>query len=320
MQKKTLLQYIGISLRGMGMGAADVVPGVSGGTIAFITGIYEELINSLTNINGKAFKKLTSEGIGSFWKHINGNFFLALFIGIAISVFSLAKLVSFLLEDYPVLLWSFFFGLVLASAWLVLRTITKWNGSSIIGLLIGIVVAGFISLLQTTSDGASLGYVFISGAIAICAMILPGISGAFILVLLGSYNVIIDGIKELNLSVVAVFGAGCVIGLLAFSRLLKYLFTHFKNFVLALLSGFLIGSLIKIWPWKNRVGDEPIVVHSDGKEDYMMTNVFPSDFICESKIDEIICGAQLGGALVMFLLGLTIILVMGIIAPKKGEV
>lgn len=311
MQKKSLIQYLGISLRGMGMGAADVVPGVSGGTIAFITGIYEELINSLSNINGKAIKKLTSEGFGAFWKHINGNFFLALLIGIGISVFSLAKLVSFLLEDYPVLLWSFFFGLVLASAWLVLRTVTNWSTSTVIGLLIGIIVAGFISLLQTTSDGASLGYIFMSGAIAICAMILPGISGAFILVLLGSYNVVIDGIKELNVSVIAVFGAGCVIGILAFSRLLKYLFTHFKNFVLALLSGFLIGSLIKIWPWKNEVGDTPIVVHSDGKEDYMMTNVFPAEFIGDPK---------LGGALVMFLLGLTIVLVMGIIAPKKREV
>lgn len=310
MQKKSFIQYLGITLRGMGMGAADVVPGVSGGTIAFITGIYEELINSLANLNSKALKKLTSEGLGAFWKFINGNFFIALFLGVAISVFSLAKLVSFLLEEYPVLLWSFFFGLVLASAWLVLRTITNWNSSTVIGLLFGILTAGFISLLQTTSDGASLGYIFISGAIAICAMILPGISGAFILVLLGSYNVVIDGIKELNISVIAVFGAGCVIGLLAFSRLLKYLFTHFKNFILALLSGFLIGSLIKIWPWKNELGDTPIVVHSDGKEDYMMTNVFPAEFIGDPK---------LGGALVMFLLGLTIVLVMGVIAPKKEK-
>lgn len=310
MKKKSFIQYLGITLRGMGMGAADVVPGVSGGTIAFITGIYEELINSLANLNSKALKKLTSEGLGAFWKFINGNFFIALFLGVAISVFSLAKLVSFLLEEYPVLLWSFFFGLVLASAWLVLRTITNWNSSTVIGLLFGILTAGFISLLQTTSDGASLGYIFISGAIAICAMILPGISGAFILVLLGSYNVVIDGIKELNISVIAVFGAGCVIGLLAFSRLLKYLFTHFKNFILALLSGFLIGSLIKIWPWKNELGDTPIVVHSDGKEDYMMTNVFPAEFIGDPK---------LGGALVMFLLGLTIVLVMGVIAPKKEK-
>lgn len=310
MQSRTTKNWLGITLRGMGMGAADVVPGVSGGTIAFITGIYEELINSIANINFNAFKKLRKEGLKSFWLHINGNFFVALFLGIAISVFSLAKLVTFLLDEYPVLLWSFFFGLVLASAVIVLKTIQKWKPYTVFGLLLGTAIAAFISLLQTTADGASLSYIFLSGMIAICAMILPGISGAFILVLLGSYNVIITGIKELDFKIIATFGIGCVIGLLAFSKLLKFLFAHFKNFVLALLSGFLIGSLVKIWPWKNQVGEEPIVVHSDGKEDFMMENTLPLNFEGDN---------QLIGAILLFLLGLAIVLLMGRLAPKAEE-
>ena len=240
-------KYFGIFLRGMGMGAADVVPGVSGGTIAFITGIYEELIRSLAGINFSLLKKLRKEGVKSFWIQLNGNFFVALFLGIAVSVFSLAKLLSYLLEKAPVLLWSFFFGLVLASGIIILKSIKKWQIAQLVGLLIGTLAAAYISTLQVTASGGELGYIFLSGMIAICAMILPGISGAFILVLLGSYHAVLGGIKEFNLIIIALFGLGCVIGLLAFSKLLKYLFHHFKNFVLALLSGFLFGSLFKIW-------------------------------------------------------------------------
>lgn len=276
--ERNLLQYLAITLRGIGMGAADVIPGVSGGTIAFITGIYEELIDSLGNINFGALKKWKNEGFKAFWKHINGNFFVALFLGILISVASLAKLVTYLLEHFPVLLWSFFFGLVLSSAILVLRNITKWSAFSIIGLLLGTAVAMYISSIETTTNGGDSWYIVLSGAIAICAMILPGISGAFILVLLGSYNMVIEGIKDLDLKVIGLFAIGCIVGLLSFSRLLKYLFANFKNVVLAVLSGFLFGSLWKIWPWKNRVGEEPLVIHSDGKEDWMMTNVLPRNY------------------------------------------
>lgn len=278
MSRKGIKDYLGVTLRGMGMGAADVVPGVSGGTIAFITGIYEELITSLANINLAALKILFSKGVPSFWKHINGNFFLALFLGIGISVFSLAKVLTYLLEHHPVVLWSFFFGLVLASALIIIKTVPKWNIGNAIGLILGIGVAVFVSLAQASADGSSLPYIFMSGCIAICAMILPGISGAFILVLLGSYAVIIEGIKDFNLSIIAVFGIGCVIGLLAFSKLLKFLFENYKSLVLAILTGFLLGSLVKIWPWKNAILDQPLVTHSDGKIDYAMQHVLPNAY------------------------------------------
>lgn len=307
MSRKGIKDYIGVTLRGMGMGAADVVPGVSGGTIAFITGIYEELINSLANINLAALKLLFSKGISSFWKHINGNFFVALFLGIGISVFSLAKGLTYLLEQYPVVLWSFFFGLILASAILILKSVPKWNVGNGIGLMLGIAVAVFVSLAQASADGTSLPYIFLSGCIAICAMILPGISGAFILVLLGSYAVVIEGIKDVNLSIIAVFGAGCVIGLLAFSKLLKFLFKNYKSLVLAILTGFLFGSLVKIWPWKNKIMDQPLVTHSDGKIDYATEHVLPNAYLGE---------ANLAAAIGMLFFGLLLVLGLEFLGKK----
>jgi putative membrane protein len=216
-------------------------------------------------------------------------------------VASLAKLVTYLLEYYPVLLWSFFFGLVLSSAILVLRTIKKWNAIAVVGLIIGTAIAAYISVIETTASGGESWYIVFSGAIAICAMILPGISGAFILVLLGSYNLVIQGIKDIDLKIIGLFAVGCIIGLLSFSRLLKYLFAHFKDIVLAVLSGFLFGSLLKIWPWKNRVGEEPLVIHSDGREDWMMTNVVPANYEGVAELGWAI-GLAIIGFLVVFLL------------------
>ena len=297
-EPRTLSQLAGITLRGLGMGAADVIPGVSGGTIAFITGIYEELIGSISNINLAAFKTLKNEGISSFWKHINGNFFVALLLGIAISVLSLARVVTYFLVEYPVLLWAFFFGLIVASAQLILKTVTKWDFKTVIGLIIGTAVAAYISTVHVTASGGESWYIVLSGAIAICAMILPGISGSFILVLLGSYAIVIEGLKNLDLTIIGLFCLGCLVGILSFSRLLKYLFENFKNLVLAILSGFLIGSLLKIWPWKNEIGDAPIVIHSDGKEDWMMANVMPGNFVGESQILYVVLLALFGYSLV----------------------
>lgn len=309
MKERNLLQYLMVTARGLAMGAADAVPGVSGGTIAFITGIYEELISSLGNINLAAFKVLKNEGVKSFWKHINGNFFVALFAGIAISLISLSKIIISLLEHHPVLLWSFFFGLVVASTLLIVKTITKWNIANVIGLIAGTLMAGYISLAQNTAGQAEESwYIFLSGAIAICAMILPGISGAFILVLLGSYQVAMEGLKDLDLTLIAIFASGCLVGLLSFSKLLKYLFTHFKNLTLALLSGFLIGSLLKIWPWKNNISDIPYLIHSDGREEFMQANVLPQNYIEDS---------QLTFAILLAVAGLVLILVMDRFAPKE---
>lgn len=299
--KRSGRQLLGISLRGLAMGAADVIPGVSGGTIAFITGIYEELISSISNVNLKALKKLKNEGFSSFWKHVNGNFFAALFSGIVISILTLSRVVTFLLAEYPVLVWSFFFGLIIASTLIILKTVEKWNGMNVIGLLVGTVIAGYISTIHVTTSGDELWYIFLSGAIAICAMILPGISGAFILVLMGTYGIVLQGLKEMDIVLIGIFLMGCLVGILSFSHLLKYLFSNFKSLVLAILSGFLIGSLWKIWPWKNPIGDAPIVVHSNGKEDWMEVNVPPGDFLGDPQVLNVVLLAIAGFLLVYVL-------------------
>ena len=307
MGDRSLLQWLLISARGVAMGAADVVPGVSGGTIAFITGIYQELIESLNNINLKALKILFKEGIAPFWKHINGTFFVFLFGGIIISLISLAKGVSYLLENEPVMLWSFFFGLIVASVWLIGKTIEKWSVGVIAALVIGTGIAFYISTIQTVASVDASWYILLSGAIAICAMILPGISGSFILVLLGSYKIVIDAIKDRDLMIIGFFAVGCVIGLMTFSRVLKVLFAKFKEVTIALLTGFMIGSLYKVWPWKNQIGDEPLVVHSDGKEDWMMQNVLPGDFNGDD---------QLMYAILCAVGGLLLIVILERFAPK----
>lgn len=260
---RKLVDYVFITLKGMAMGAADVVPGVSGGTIAFISGIYEELISSINTIKPSLLTVWRKEGFKSLWAQINGNFLLALFIGIFSSVLSLAKFLSWLLENEPVLLWSFFFGLVLASIFLVGKAIKKWNAGVILILVLGAAVAYFITTLPPNENVDSLPYLFLSGALAVCAMILPGISGAFILVLLGSYKTILDAVHERDFVMIATVALGAVFGLLSFARLLKWMFHHYKNSTLALLTGFILGSLNKIWPWKEvletKVFDDKII-------------------------------------------------------------
>lgn len=233
------------------MGAADVVPGVSGGTIAFISGIYEELLSSISAVNFATLKLLKKEGIKAAWKAINGNFLLALLSGIFISIISLAKLISWLLENKPIMVWSFFFGLVLASILYVGKQIEKWNAVTIILLIIGAFTAYFITTLQPAiSENSSLLFYFFAGALAICAMILPGISGSFILVLLGAYKPVLDAIHNRDIKLIGVVAVGAVVGLLSFSKILRWLFDHHKNYTLAVLTGFILGSLNKIWPWK----------------------------------------------------------------------
>jgi putative membrane protein len=296
---RTLKDYVFISLKGIAMGAADVVPGVSGGTIAFITGIYEELLNTINSVNIDALKTLKKEGLKSFWKQINGNFIVALFLGIGISIASLAKLITYLMANQAILLWSFFFGLIIASIYLVGKKITKWDIPKIIGLLIGTAVAFYITLLPPMENPDALWYVFISGAIAICAMILPGISGSFILLLLGSYELVLNSIKDLKLTIIAVFGAGCIVGLLSFSKLLSWMFKKYHDLTIAILTGFLVGSLNKIWPWKDIISTR---INSHGKTvPFIEENVLPSNFIGD---------AQIGLAVVMALIGLGLILLL----------
>lgn len=251
MQKRVLKDYVIISLKGIAMGAADVVPGVSGGTIAFISGIYEELLESISSIDIKALMLLKNQGIKAFWQHINGSFLLSLVIGIGISIISLAKIISWLLENQPVLLWSFFFGLVLASVLFIGRQITKWNFLTVFVFVTGTILAFWITTLQPLiSENTSLIYLFLAGSLAICAMILPGISGAFILVLLGAYKTVLEAVHNRDIKIILAVGLGAIVGILTFSRVLKWLFRNYKNLTLTILTGFVLGSLNKIWPWK----------------------------------------------------------------------
>lgn len=241
------------------MGIAEVIPGVSGGTIAFITGIYEELINTIKQVlSPNWFGVLRKEGIAATWKAINGNFLVFLLGGMAFGVIVGVLGVTALLESYPELLWAFFFGLIVASAIYIGKQVEKWSAIEFVALILGTVIAFYITVASPAQGSEALWFVFVAGAIAISALILPGISGSFMLLLMGMYTFIIptvkDALKTLNpesLVVLGVFGLGCLLGLATFSRVLSWTFKHYKNPTLALLTGFIIGSLNKIWPWRN---------------------------------------------------------------------
>ena len=286
------------------MGVAELVPGVSGGTIAFVAGIYEELISSINNVNLNLFKTLRTKGLKAFWSQVNGNFLLALVAGMLISIFSFSKIISWLLENEPIPLWAFFFGLVLASVVYIGKAITKWNLLTIILIVIGAVIAYYITILPPSGNADSYPFLFLSGAVAICAMILPGISGSFILVLLGSYKTILGAVDDKDLKIIATVAVGALFGLLSFAKILKWLFEHYKNFTLALLSGFILGSLNKIWPWK-KIIDTYLI----GKKEIVIDkNVFPNAFEGDS---------QLLLAIALAIIGFSLIFILERIASKK---
>ncbi|MEQ6124728.1 DUF368 domain-containing protein [Pseudotenacibaculum sp. MALMAid0570] len=297
---RTLKDYIIVSLKGMSMGAADVVPGVSGGTIAFISGIYEELLTSISSFNFGLIKVLRKEGIKAVWTQVNGNFLLALFAGIFVSIISLAKLIEMLLEEHPILIWSFFFGLVLASIIYVAKQITKWNFGSVFLLAFGAAIAYYITTLNPmVSENSSMWFLFIAGMIAICAMILPGISGSFILVLLGAYKPVLNAVNSKDIVSIVVFMVGAVIGLLSFSRILKWLFAKYKNYTLAALTGFIIGSLNKIWPWKETLTWR---TNSDGIEvPLKQVSISPNSFEGEPQLMYATILAVIGFGLILLL-------------------
>ena len=304
---RKLRDYFVIGFKGMAMGAADVVPGVSGGTIAFISGIYEELLSTFSNVNLSLLKTLKASGIKAAWKQLNGSFLTALFLGVFVSIVSLAKVIKHLLESQPILLWSFFFGLVLASIIYIAKQITDWNFKVFLILIAGAVLAYFITTLNPlVSESSSSLFVFLAGAIAICAMILPGISGSFILVLLGAYKPVLEAVNNRDFKTILVFMAGAVVGLLTFSRVLKWLFKNHKNLTLAVLTGFIIGSLNKIWPWKETLTWR---INSRGVEvPFNQQSISPFSF------DE---DPQLIMAIVFAVLGFVLILGMEKLAIKK---
>lgn len=304
--QRSLNDYFIILLKGIAMGAADVVPGVSGGTIAFISGIYEEFVESISSINFQTIKVLKTQGVKAAWKQVNGNFLLSIALGIIISIVSLAKLISWLLENEPVLLWSFFFGLVLASVLYIGKQISKWNILTIIIFIFGTGLAYWITTLQPlVSENSSSLFMFLAGSLAICAMILPGISGAFILVLLGAYKPALEAIHNRDLEMIAIIGAGAIVGLLTFSRILKWLFNHYKNLTLAVLTGFVLGSLNKIWPWKKVLETKMI----EGKE-IILKEASISPFAYDGN-------NQLFFAITLAIIGFFVIILLEKLATKK---
>ena len=244
------------------MGIAEIIPGVSGGTIAFITGIYEELINSIKSVNASSVKLLFSFKLSLFWKQINGAFLLTLLVGMLTSVLALARVIVFLIDEHPFKIWGFFFGLIIASAIVIFYQIKSVNSKVFIAALIGLVISSYIALEAPSSTPNSNLFIFLSGAIAISAMILPGISGSFILVFLSKYEFILNSLNNFDVAVISVFIGGCVVGLVTFSRVFSYLFKKYNDVVISVLVGFLLGSLFKIWPFykvlEYNASDEPI--------------------------------------------------------------
>ena len=289
------------------MGAADVVPGVSGGTIAFITGIYEELIHSIKSIDLDAVKLFFTGKWISFWKKINGNFLLSVFAGIFIAIISLARLLEHLLETHPVLIWSFFFGLILVSSYVVARRIKQWDYTKVVAIVGGIAIAFYITSITPAATTNAAWFIILSGMLASCAMILPGISGSFILLLLGKYAFALRAVNEVDLGAIVLLGIGAVIGLLSLSRLLSWLFNKYHDGTVAILAGFMIGSLNKIWPWKKTV--ETVVIEGVEKP-LVQKNILPAFGQP---------GDQLAGAIVMMLLGIGLILLFELAFRKKEE-
>lgn len=309
--KLNIREFVFNFIKGVAMGAANVIPGVSGGTIALITGIYERLINALKSFDLKAVKLLFRGKIGDLIKHIDLIFLISVLFGVALSVITLSKLLGYLFENYPVLLWAFFFGLILASIYFVGKAVKKWGFQSILFLLIGVFIASAISFLTPANENASAYYLFICGIVVICSMILPGLSGSFVLIIMGNYFLLLNAVTDMNLGVLIPTILGCVIGLIAFSHLLSWVFAKFHDISIASLTGFILGSLIILWPWKSPrflLQSNGEIYISKGKErvigyDWQLPEVFGGNYT-ESFPNETLfaIGLILAGIIVVLVL------------------
>ncbi|MBQ7791027.1 MAG: DUF368 domain-containing protein [Rikenellaceae bacterium] len=258
------------------MGMADVVPGVSGGTIAFISGIYEELLGSIKSIDLEAIKLLFSGKFRALWEKVNGKFLCSLIAGIGVAILTMARLMTYMLENHPIITWSFFFGLIIASALMVAREVNRWSVTSVVTMIVGIALSYWITVVSPATTPNDWWFVLLSGAIAICAMILPGISGAFILLLLGKYMYIMEAVTELNIGVLAIFAVGAIVGIVSFSHVLSWLLAKWHDATVTMLMGFMIGSLNKVWPWKQTL--ETYLDSHGVEQPLVQANVSPAQF------------------------------------------
>lgn len=320
--------FLGLYTRGLAMGVADVIPGVSGGTIAFITGIYEELLETISKLKFGLLKTWKTDGFKAMWKEANFSFLFSLLAGIFTSIASLAILIEYLLARYPIQIWSFFFGLILASVWLMGKTVKKWNFANVIGLIAGTVFAYWVTIIAPTEGSESLLYIFICGSIAICAMILPGISGSFILLLLGAYFTVLGSLSNLfsaikdgnwdmffiNASILVVFAFGCLVGIISFSKLLNWLFKKAHDLTIAILTGFLVGSLNKIWPWKEVL--EYRIKHAGEPNEELVPvvekNISPNSFVTINGEHNYLLAASL-----FAIVGIILIILLDRVGNKK---
>ena len=251
MKSRNLVDYITLFFKGIFMGIADAIPGVSGGTIALLLGIYEELISTISGLNFNLLIDLKQNGFKSFWKKLNGNFLVTLIVGIGISLIFFIKISSKLLNDYPMFIWSFFLGLIIATVYVIFKLIKKWDYINIISAFATIILSSILSSISVnSSDEISLLYILVCGIIASSAMILPGISGSLILVIMGVYKVLIDSVNNLEISIIFTFIIGAITGLISFSKILSWLFNNYKNLTYSIMLGLVIGSIGKVWPWK----------------------------------------------------------------------
>lgn len=306
--KKYGLNY----LKGMAMGAADIVPGVSGGSIALIAGIYQELLDSINAFNWNNLLLLKSFRIKEFYFRLNGNFLLSLVLGIMTSIFALSRVITYLMEVHPIPLWSFFSGLILVSAFLILKETKKWNFVIVVSIVIGTAFAWWVTNLPPTTTPDAPWFTFVAGAIAICAMILPGISGSFVLLILGQYERILQAVLDKDFFTLALFASGCLVGILSFSRVVAYLLRRFHAATIGLLSGFMLGSVNELWPWKQVTSWR---TSSSGKEvPFLTENILPGEYLTQVGLQP-----QLGWAIGAFFFGIGLVLFIEWLASKLQQ-
>lgn len=314
----SLIKDITVALKGFGMGAANVIPGVSGGTIALLTGIFGRIIDCLNSLMEIETWKLVLKGQWKeFWKKIDGRFLVALFIGVVASIFSLAKLMEYVLNYYPVQTWAFFFGMIAASGLVMLMGIKEWKAVDVLWAVLGLVLGIAVCTLSPTTTPDDLWFIAIIGAIAICTMILPGVSGSFILLIFGKYEYIMNAVNEVNIPVLIALVIGCGVGILAFSKFLHWLLARFERQTMLVLLGFVIGSLVRVWPWSDSAAIIKAQLLHQGAEKDAAAQAVATLVESGQKLEPLITDVHYLGAVIFALVGIAVVGALEYFGNKK---